>query len=73
MTEENGFIVLGKKTQENLKVLNRAANNTLNELKAQQDIIIQSYLDALDKKGNYRISKDFTKLELAKDNPDGSK
>ncbi len=62
----NEDVVLDKETQEDLKELIR----TSNELQTRLNIIITYYARARGKKGNYIISRDFTKLEKA-EKPDG--
>lgn len=60
---ENNFIELDKETQVDLKTLIQSVN----ELQIRMQIIVSTYVRVSKKKGNYRISRDFTKLELVKE------
>ena len=60
IVKDNGFILLDRDTQINLKDLVKM----INELQSRMGIVVQTYINAKGKKGNYRISKDFTKLEI---------
>lgn len=62
--KDNGDIPLDKDTQMNLRDVIKA----INDLQSRMNIVVQTYINAKGKKGNYRISKDITKLELIKDN-----
>lgn len=57
--EDNGQIELDKETQDDLKELIR----TSNELQTRINIMVSYYVRGAKKKGDYQISRDFTKLE----------
>ncbi len=59
-------IVLDKETQEELKEVVR----TSNDLQTRLNIMILYYVRGAKKKGEYQISRDFTKLEKV-EKPDG--
>ncbi len=58
--KQRNDIDLDTETQKNLKALVK----TINELEMRLNIIVATYVNAKNKKGNYAISKDFTRLEI---------
>lgn len=61
-TKVNEYIKLDIATQEDLKELIK----TSKEIQARLNIIVNIYVRAKNRTGNYRISKDFTCLEKIK-------
>ncbi len=66
MTETNGHISLDEKTQGTLRSLITASN----ELQMRMKLVLDTYVSASGKTGDYRLNKECTQLELVEENVD---